>query len=240
MSFGKKASNSNKRQLSNSRTMSDPSLTLFGAGYSVYTRIARLALHEKGVAYRFEPIDIFAEDGPPDDYLKRHPFGRIPAFEHEGFCLYEAAAIARYVDEGFAGPKLQPVDARARARMSQIISILDSYGFRSLVWDVFVERVRAPQKGGQSDEARIEAGLATARICLSALCDIRGNDIWLVGAEVSLADLHAYPMLTLFRLAPEGLALFETYPALVKWYKALGNRESVRATRHPMESEEVE
>ena len=218
--------------------MSEPSVTLFGADYSVYTRIARLALEEKGVAYRFGSVDVFAEDGLTKDYLERHPFGRIPAFEHEGFCLYEAAAIARYVDEKFPGPRLQPVDAQARARMVQIISILDSYAIRPLVWDVFVERVRVSQKGGQSDEARIEAGVTAAGKCLSALSIIRGNDTWLAGAEVSLADLHAYPMFTLFRLAPEGLALFETYPALVEWYKALGDRMSIRATRHPLEAEQ--
>ena len=220
--------------------MPETSVALHGADYSVYTRIARLALEEKGITYQLHPIDIFADKDPPEDYLERHPFARIPAFEHEDFHLYEAGAISRYVDEGFSGPKLQPADARARARMNQIISILDSYGFRSLVWDVFVERVRAPQKGGKSDEVKIEAGLATAEKCLSALSEIRGNDTWLVGAKVSLADLHAYPMIALFRLAPEGQALFETYPALVEWYKAFGNRESARATRHPLEPDRSE
>ena len=44
------------------------------------------------------------------------PFGKIPAFEHQGFHLYEAGPISRYVDETFAGPALQPSDARHRAR----------------------------------------------------------------------------------------------------------------------------
>ena len=89
--------------------------TLFGAEYSVYTRIARLALEEKGGPYAFEPIDIFARDGPPDGYLERHPFARIPAFEHAGFQLYEAGAITRYVDEAFSGPALQPSGLKPRA-----------------------------------------------------------------------------------------------------------------------------
>ena len=90
---------------------------VFGAAYSVYVRIVRLALEEKGVPYRLEEIDIFAEGGPPADYLARHPFARIPAFEHEGFCLFEAAAITRYVDEAFDGPALMPQDAKMRARV---------------------------------------------------------------------------------------------------------------------------
>ena len=129
---------------------------VFGAAYSVYLRAVRLALEEKGVAYRLEEIDIFAEGGPPADYLARHPFARIPAFEHDGFRLYETNAIGHYVDEAFPGPPLMPSDLRQRARAHQIIGILDSYAYRTLVWDIFVERVRVPQGGGTPDETKAE------------------------------------------------------------------------------------
>ena len=79
-----------------------------GAPYSVYVRAVRLALEEKGVPYEIVPVDIFAAGGPPPEHRARHPFGKIPAFEHAGFRLYEAGAITRYVDEAFPGPRLQP------------------------------------------------------------------------------------------------------------------------------------
>src|SRR3546814_2735373 len=72
-------------------TMSDP--IVFGARYSTYTRSVLLALAEKGVACSLQEIDIFR--GATPDYLARQPFGRIPAFEHDGFRLYETAAIMR-------------------------------------------------------------------------------------------------------------------------------------------------
>ena len=37
--------------------------TLFGADYSVYVRIVRLTLAEKGVDYELVPVDVFAADG---------------------------------------------------------------------------------------------------------------------------------------------------------------------------------
>lgn len=74
-------------------------------------------LAEKGVAYDLEPVDVFAKDGPPQDYMARNPFGRIPAFEHDGFELFETDAIVHYIDEAFPGPGLQPEDIRSRARM---------------------------------------------------------------------------------------------------------------------------
>ncbi|TIV14765.1 MAG: glutathione S-transferase family protein, partial [Mesorhizobium sp.] len=76
---------------------------LYGADYSVYVRIARMTLEEKGIGYELAPLDIFAADGIPAWYLEHHPFGRIPAFEHDGFRLFETGAIARYVDEAFDG-----------------------------------------------------------------------------------------------------------------------------------------
>ena len=63
---------------------------LFGAAYSVYVRAVRLALHEKGVAYDHVAVDVFGASGPPADYQVRHPFGRIPAFEHDDVRLYES------------------------------------------------------------------------------------------------------------------------------------------------------
>src|SRR5215468_5461272 len=150
--------------------MTDP--TLFGAAYSVYVRAARLALAEKGVPYRLVEVDIFAADGPPAGYLERHPFKRIPAFEHDGFRLYEAGAITRYVDDAFPGPPLMPSTPQARARVQQIISIIDNYGYRPLIWDVFVERVRAPSQGRDADETKIAAAMPKARLCLQAIEDL--------------------------------------------------------------------
>src|SRR6266851_4655246 len=208
--------------------MSDPSL--FGAAYSVYTRIARLALAEKQIAYRLVETDIFAEAGPSAEYLGRHPFGRIPAFEHDGFRLYETGAITRYVDAAFAGPRLQPADPRACARMNQIIGVLDSYAYRTLVWDIFVERVRASAQGRQPDEARIAAALPKAAMCLQALVALKGDGPYLVGGNLTLADLHAAPMLIYFRMAKEGAARLRRAPALDTWLTALDRRPSIRAT----------
>ncbi len=209
--------------------------TLFGATYSVYTRIPRLVLEEKAVPYRLEEIDIFAPGGPPAGYLARQPFGRIPAFEHDGLRLYESGAISRYVDDAFPGPALQPSDARGRARVNQVISICDSYAYRTMVWDIFVERVRVPAQGRISDEARIAAAVVRARTCLGVLEQLLSSDPWLAGPALTLADLHAYPMLALFRLADEGARLLAAHPGVEHWRQAMAARASVQATRSPME-----
>ena len=88
---------------------------LHGMDFSVYVRIARLALAEKGVPYRLVPLNPFAED-PPDPNKELHPFGKMPVLRHDGCLIYETQAIVRYIDEGFSGPRLLPSGALDRAR----------------------------------------------------------------------------------------------------------------------------
>jgi glutathione S-transferase len=207
--------------------------TVFGAPYSVYVRAVRLTLEEKRVPYELVPVDVFAPGGPPPEHMKRHPFGKIPTFEHAGFCLYEACAVTRYIDEIFASLPLQPADPRGRARMTQIISILDSYAYRTLVWDIYVERVSRPGRGSASDEARISAALPKAKVCLSALSDLMGESPWFAGSAISLADLHAAPMFALFRLAPEGAQLLDHEDRLAAWWDRMSVRPSFMRTQVP-------
>jgi glutathione S-transferase len=205
-------------------------LNLYGLTRSVYTRIARLALEEKGVDYRLHEVEIFGPEGVPAEHRARHPFGRIPALEHAGFRLYETSAITHYVDEAFDGPPLQPREPAARARMNQIIGLLDAYAYKRMVWGVFVPRMRAPAGALAPDEARIAEALGASAACLDALDALADGAPHLVGGALSLADLHAYPMLWTLSLAPEGEALLQRHAALQRWLDTMAARPSVRRT----------
>jgi glutathione S-transferase len=203
---------------------------VYGAAYSAYVRIVRLCLVEKAVEYDLTPIDVFAKEGPPQSYLARHPFGRIPAFEHEGFSLYETGAIVRYIDEAFGKPKLQPSGAKARARCNQLISIADNYAYPQLVWGVYVERVSKPGRGAQADELKIAAALPKARACLKAISDLIGDNLWLAGAELTLADLYVAPMFDYFLKAPEGRSMICERENLAMWWRRIAARPSMKVT----------
>jgi glutathione S-transferase len=197
---------------------------VYGAAYSVYVRAVRLTLIEKGVAYDLVEADVFGSRADRAAQLQRHPFGKIPAFEHGGLRLYESQAIERYVDEAFEGPPLQPADVMRRARMNQALSVLDSYAYPELVWGVHNERVEKPKRGLAPDEARFAKALARSRTCLGALDEIMGDGPWLAGSALTLADLHGAPMIDYFRLAPEGLELLQRFPRLAAWWDAMSDR----------------
>jgi glutathione S-transferase len=206
-------------------------VSLYGLERSVYTRIARLALEEKRVFYTLHEVEIFGPSGVPEEHFSRHPFGRIPALEHKGFWLYETTAIARYVDESFPGPLLQPSDPRERARMNQIVSVLDSYAYVPMVWGVFVERVLIPLSDGVSNDDRVSKSLSVARTCLSALTSITEGAQFLVGQALTLADLHALPIIAYFALTLEGRQLLAAYPAIERWLMLMNSRPSVQRTK---------
>ena len=208
-------------------------VTVYGADYSCYVRIVRLALEEKGVPYRLVPVDIFAEEERTPEYLARHPFGKIPSFDHDGFALYEASAITRYVDAAFDGPSLLPGDPKVRARVDQLMSVCDSYVYQPLVWDVYVERLEKGSRGEKSDEDRIADGLDKARISLGAITKLMNGKAWLAGDDITLADLHLAPMMDFFLMTLEGRRMIANFPLLGAWWERIKRRPSMLATPYP-------
>jgi glutathione S-transferase len=208
---------------------------LYGLSRSVYTRIARLALEEKGVRYTFEEVEIFGPAGAPAAHLARQPFGRIPVLAHDGFMLYETSAITRYVDEAFAGTRLQPQEPRARARMNQVVGIIDSYAYRPMIWGVFVARIVAPEEGIAPDEQPVAESLAKSRTCCRALDEILGSNRYFAGEDLTLADVHALPILLYFAMTKEGRDTLSAHPRLRAWLDAMGERPSVQRTKGKFE-----
>lgn len=204
---------------------------LYGAAWSVYVRIARLALEEKRVNYDLVEVDVFAETGVPQEHLSRHPFGRVPAFEHNGFHLYETNAIVRYIDDAFPGCKLQPTDPKARAKVNQIVGILDAYTYQTLVWDIYVERVVAARDGRLANEQKVAAALPRATVCLSELNRLMDDQGFLIGGSVTFADLYAAPIFACFMQAPEAASLMEGCEKLIYWWQRFAIRDSMFRTQ---------
>jgi glutathione S-transferase len=204
------------------------SMILHGYRYSVYLRIARMTFLEKGASIGHAEIDPFADDIPAS-YLEMNPFGRVPTLVDGDFVLYETTAITRYADEAFDGPSLQPDDPRRRARMNQIVAILDSYGYQPMVRQVFSQRVFNARLGRQPDEAVIERGMAASGRVLLALEKLGGGGA-LMDESITLADLHLAAMLAYFTAAEEGAAALSRHPRLLRWWEQMRGRAALAET----------
>ena len=208
--------------------MSKP--TLYGPAYSTYTRSVRLTLEEKGVDYNLVEVD-FLQGPMPAEQVERHPFAKVPAFEHDGFEFYEVTAIERYIDEEFEGPSLQPESTKERARMNQIISIIDSYTYPCTVGQLVIQRIVMPMLGEQPDENAISAAMPEISKCMGIIAGLSGDKKFLVGDHVTLADLHLAPIFDYFQDTPESDPILQENPRLRSWWGEMSGRESMKKTQ---------
>lgn len=201
-------------------------LELHGYRYSVYLRIAAMALIEKNLGWTHVEVDPFDEP-IPEAYLALNPFGRVPTLVHDGFVLYETTAITRYIDEAFAGAPLQPADPRERARMNQIVAVADSYAYWPLVRQVFAQRVFRPASGEIANEGMIAEGLEKSARVLAALDNLAAGGPFLVGDALSLVDLHLGAMMAFFTAAEEGRVELCHHTKLAEWWVAFSTWPSL-------------
>jgi glutathione S-transferase len=204
---------------------------VYGPALSSYVWSTRLALAEKGVAH--ELVEVPFGEHRQEPHLQRHPFAKVPAFEHDGFALYETQAILRYIDEGFPVAPLQPTDLHQFARMSQIMGIVDAYAWPSIAGGILVNRVLKPRLGLPVDEAAVAAALPRARLCLSEIARLMGEQPFLAGERISLADLMVIPLLYLFSRVPDGEAPIAEHPTLRTWLQRMEERQSFQVTKPP-------
>ena len=206
-------------------------LVIHGVAGSPYMRAAQIAAEEKGAPWRLEPLP--EGGGRSEAHLRRHPFGRIPAAEHDGFALYETQAIVRYIDRVFPGPALQPTDPRAAARMNQIMGINDCYLFPESIRVIGFQRIVGPALMGlTTDEAACAAAVPDTRRCIAALEALLGDGPFLAGDQFTLADVMVGPQMDFLAVTPEGEDLLAG-SRLLAWLERMRARPSFQATLPP-------
>lgn len=210
--------------------MSD--MRVYGIPGSPFLRSVEITLHEKGLDYQL--IAMAPGEHKQPDYLARHPFGRIPAFENDGFTVYETQAILRYLDQTFPQPPLTPADAQERARMNQAIGIIECYYFPKAAAPIAFNRIIGPRLLGlPGDEAAIEEAMPMARTCFTEFGRLLGDKPYLTGDSISLADIMLGAQLDLFRECAEGRQLIGGTANLGSWLERMAARPSFLATQPP-------
>ena len=207
-----------------------PKPTVYGPTYSTYVRTVRLALAEKAVEYDLVDVAMLQGGHQEPEFLARNPFAKVPAFEHDGFGLYETSAITRYIDRAFPGTALQPKDPKHLARMDQLIGIVDSFAYGSIVGKVVWQRMVTPMLGGEPDDAVVTEAIPHVNTALGEFARLMGDGPWFAGPAISLADLHLAPVFGYFSGTPEGTELMAAHPGLTSWWAAMSARRAMAAT----------
>jgi glutathione S-transferase len=203
--------------------------TVYSIPGSPYGRAVLATLEEKGARWRLSPVAPGTFRSEP--HISRHPFGKVPVIEHEGFMLYETQAILRYLDRILPKPPLTPSDPRVAARMDQLLNVNDCYLFREVATVITFQRVVGPRVLGMiPDEDAIAAVMPRALLVFDELARFLGDQALFTGADLSLADLLLASDIDFFTGIPEWEPLMGRHPNLCAWLDRVTARPSFQAT----------
>jgi glutathione S-transferase len=204
------------------------SFVLHGIPGSPYVRTPLLALEEKGLPWRLAAISMGANRTP--EYRAIHPFQKIPTLDHGDFRLYETRAILNYLDRIAPVPALTPTDPKKAARMDQLIGITDSYLASRLSGPLTFPRMVAPGFGIPVDEEAVAAAIGPATEVVDEVARLLGDQPFLAGDALSLADLMLAPHLVFLPHFTEGQAILSRHDNLAVWIDRMEARPSMAAT----------
>ncbi len=213
-----------------------PEFIVYTVPGSPFGRAVLATLEEKGAPYRLSVVAPSERHSEP--HLSRHPFGRVPVLEHDGFMLYETQAILRYLDRTLPAPPLTPADPRAAANMDQAMNVNDWYLFQGVNNVIGFHRIVAPRLMGLApDEAAIAVAMPKAHTVCNELARLLGEQPYFTGESVTLADLMIAPQLHFLSLTPEWTALSAGHQNLTGWLARMNARPSFEATTWERQAE---
>lgn len=195
-------------------------VTVLGSPRSSYVRTVVLLCEEKLLGYLLEPHAPHSEE-----IIELNPYGKIPVLRHEGHTLYETLAITLYLNERFPGPDLMPPEPLERGLMLQWISVINSELYPALVKGWLLPRLGLITMG----EDEVAANKAATNRLLKPLNEALAGCEFLVGEEISVADLFLFPILDYAYQLPDADEVLGDYQNLLQWHSAMTSRESVTA-----------
>jgi glutathione S-transferase len=155
-----------------------------------------------------------------------NPRHKVPTIKHGDYALYESMAILRYLDAKFPETPLFGRTPEEAGLVARFIAEFENY-----LEPIMHERVVRPLFFGKT---KSDEGAAALREAIPSLCEelqsweaALGDREWLVGQQLSAADICAFPTFKALERAarkPEAAAfdldvdpLDRRYPALARW-----------------------
>jgi maleylacetoacetate isomerase len=154
----------------------------------------RWALAIKGVPFSSVPIDLTEEVQLAPEHRARNPIGHVPALWINGRVLAESVAIIEYLEETVPSPALYPKDPWQRARVRQLVELVNA-GIQPVQNRAVLQRY-SPRPEAQREWAGyfVERGLAAFEALLGMLAAEHGGSrgfCW--GDALTAADVFLVP-----------------------------------------------
>jgi glutathione S-transferase len=234
--------------------------TLYNAPQSTCSQRARFVLNAKKLPFSEVKLDLLAGDQLKPDYLALNPNGVVPTLDHDGAIVIDSSVIIEYLDEIAPEPlDFTPHDPVQRAKMRTLMHFMDEMPAPAVRVPTF-NLAFLPRFAAMSEEEftafanskplRREFMLAMGRKGFpqkdmdEALGRLRrtyermdaeierSGGPWLLGKEISLADVMAMPALV--RMADLGQdTAWQDLPRVKHWFEAIRSHPAFVPTYYP-------
>lgn len=204
-------------------------IKLHGVTISNYYNSVKLALVEKDIP--FEEIVQFPSQEP--EVLAASPMGKVPWVEIDGQHLSEVNVIFDYLEETNPTPPLYPSAPFARAKVKEIIRVIEHYV------DLPARRhIATVYFGAPVDDLAFKEARPALENGLKALSSVANFAPYIAGDSFTYADIAAYFQIRFANLHTTKIYdwdITESTPGLGDYLAMIGERPSVAAVDSVMQ-----
>jgi glutathione S-transferase len=204
-------------------------IKIHGVTISNYYNSVKLALVEKELD--FEEVTVFPSQEP--EVLTVSPMGKVPWLEVDGAALSETNVMFDYLEDIKPNPPLYPTDPFARAKVKEIIRVIEQY------IDAPARRhIATVYFGAPVDEIALREVRPVLENGLRALERVAKFGPFIAGETFSFADITAYFQLRFTNLHTTKIYdwdISESIPGLAAYLAMVSERPSVAAVDSVMQ-----
>ena len=224
-------------------------LHVWHSGLSSCSQRVRITLTEKDLDWVSHPIDIPKNEHATPEYQAIHPKGLVPAFVDNGTLVIESCDIIDYIDQKYTSPPLRPSDPATDSNMGEMLAAADkAQTDLKLLSHEFLFRPRKPmsedevenfadlhnnqtlvefvkewQSSDQFPKEKLDAAVSRTDADFKILDAAVKDQDWLMGADMTLADIAWMPNVHRMMLMDWPL---DRYPNLNRWFDRVKARPS--------------
>jgi len=181
-------------------------MKLYNAELSGNCYKIRLFLSLLGIDYQAVAVNMGDGDHKKPDFLRMNPRGQLPVLDDQGIVIWDSMAILVYLARKYGAASWLPTEPESMALVMQWLALSENEILYGLA------RARAVKKFSQAWD--LVQSQQIGMVALSALEGQLKSHAWLVGEQVTIADLACYPYVA---LAPEGEVSLDAFPSIQQW-----------------------
>jgi glutathione S-transferase len=202
-------------------------LELYWGRGSPFAWRVMLTLEVKGLAYQSTLLEFSKGDHKAADFLKLNPRGKVPVLKDDDFVLNESLAIMAYLDKKYPEPPLFGTSPRETGLIWRAVMETEAYLLSAgdkVIRPVFFGK-------GLDELEKIQEAAQAVREELKRIDRKLSGSTWLVGKQLSAADIGLFPLVqTILRAAGKDAAkplnlqllpLADTFQNLAGWVQRI-------------------